>query len=484
MGKIWIMTSSAKNSLKKDNKKRLERIFYKKFLILVFIFGMCLIILSTNSFSQKTFDISKKPIRDTIISEFKDIPIVYKLELNSKLEREDYYHFFTLLNAIILPNSPVLVSPNKTKIIDLKIYVKDRKPGGYSYSYYIKNSEELYEDAFSFRIMSAKDAFSVELPEEISPKEKTLKIKIKNNVNEKFENLSLRIESEFINEKKIFSLDPKKEKELLFKISKDLRNVDAGDKLIRLKISSNEDNYYSFNKTIKVAQYENITSEKNERFFILGKRIVLRKINNGNHNKKVEINFEVGPFEKFFFTSNVKPNEIKKEKGRYIYTFQKELKPKEKFEIIITFNYLWIALLLIMVLAFLIVIYIKKSQEVVVFRKEAKKVKTKSEKTAIKVTLKITNKSKDPIKDVVILDYIPLSLKYYEYGRVVPDKIKGNRLYWKFLEILPKEKKQVSYLCYSKIEYEGRIKLPKAKVKILLKDKKYIIASNSPKIEM
>ena len=53
-------------------------------------------------------------------------------------------------------------------------------------------------NAFSFRIIGAKDAFSIELPQEILPEEKTLKIKIKNNINEKFENLSLKIKSEFI----------------------------------------------------------------------------------------------------------------------------------------------------------------------------------------------------------------------------------------------------------------------------------------------
>ncbi len=77
---------------------------------------------------------------------------------------------------------------------------------------------------------------------------------------------------------------------------------------------------------------------------------------------------------------------------------------------------------------------------------------------------------------------MPLTFKYYEYGLTLPDEIKGNKLYWAIGEMQPGEERTISYLCYSKIDLEGAIVLPQAKLKYIDKKGKNIIYSNSPSI--
>jgi len=445
------------------------------FIIAILIIGF--------SYAQTTFSFEKKPIRNILVSEFSNIPLVYSINLTHGLPNSDYYKFFTLLNARIFPNTPIKFEGFETKTIDLIIYVDERTPGKYAYSYYIKNSQEVYEDVFTFKIVKASDAFTFEIPNEINRDDDKFTIKIKNNLDVDFTNLTLEIKASFMDEKKVVSLKANEEKEIIFDVNEKIREEYAGKKKITIILASgkDDDEKYVFEREILLKEYENVVSKEESKFIFIGKKIAVSKKNEGNNETEVSVAIKVNAFEKLFVKANRMPDEIKKEGGNYVYIFKETLKPGESLEVIIEINYAWL-IIIILILLIIALVYYYRTKERVIVRKSVKKVRTKSGHFALKVFLTIKNKTKKTIKEVALLDYLPLSMRYYEYGLTLPDDVKGNKLYWAIGELLAGEEKDISYLCYSKIDFEGKLVLPKAKIKYVDEKGKHIVYSNSPSI--
>lgn len=448
------------------------------------LFGLIFVLLLISfCYAQNTFSFEKKPIRTTLVSEFRNIPLIYKLTLTNNIS-ECYYEFFSLLDVMIFPQRERF-NFSETKEITLTIYVYDRTPGAYSYEYHIKNPEETIKDSFSFKIIKASDAFKFNIPKEISRDDKKFVIKIKNNLDVDFDKLWIKIENSFIKEKKSFNLKAYEEKEISFDIKENIKEEYAGEKRIFFEISSDEkgENSYSWEDKIILKEYENILSEEKITTIFIGKKIEIEKINKGNKETEVIITIKLNSFEKFFFKANENADEIKKEEGDYIYIFKKRLKPNESFKVVGTINYAWLIILILIIIAAVILYYFLTKQEVE-FKKEVRKVKTKTGTFALKISLTIKNKTKQPIKEVSILDYLPLSMRFYEYGLTLPDQIEGNKLYWNIGEILPNDQRTITYLCYSKIKYEGTLELPAAKLKYFDKKGKRVIFSNKAYIDI
>lgn len=449
----------------------------------IFVLILAIFLISF-SYAQTSFSFEKKPIRTTLVSEFKNIPLIYKLNITSYIPGTNEYRFFSLLDLMIFPQQDRF-NFSESKEINLTIYVNKRSPGVYNYQYFIKNPEEIFADTILFKIVKASDAFSFQIPKEISREDKELEIKIKNNLDVDFDKLWIEIKNSFINEKKDFKIKAYEEKVIKFRINENIKNEYAGEKILFIIISSDEkgDNNYMWEEKIILKEYENIVSEEKISTIFIGKKIYVKKINLGNKDSEAVIAIQLNPFEKFFFKANINADEIRKEKGDYVYIFKKTLKPNESIEIIGNVNYAWI-IILILIIIIAAILYFILSKEDVIFEKEVRKVKTKTGTFALKVNLTVKNKTKQTIRDVSILDYLPLSMRFYEYGLTLPDQIEGNKLYWKLGDILPNDQKTITYLCYSKIKYEGTIELPSAKLKYLDKKGKNIIFSNKASISI
>ncbi len=444
----------------------------KKGLFLGLVFQLIFILLLTFTFSQQTFEIEKKPIRDVWIKEFENFPLIYELQIKSKTA--DNYKFFSLLDVLIYPSQQYIDKSVQT--INLSIYIrKDLQPGKYTYTYYIKNSKEIIEDRFSFEVVNAKDIFNFSVPERITKDERAIKLKIKNNFNLAFDSLTLKIYNNFIDSSFNISLKPFEEKEVEISIKENIEKEWSGYKDLKIEVILYGKSYV-FERQIFLEEYKDIKTEEKIESMFLGKKIYIKKTNLGNNIVEVTIPIMLNSFEKIFAKGNIKASEIKKEKGYYVYVFKKDLKPNESFEVKVDINYQWLLILPIIILIIIIVLISRKEE--VVIKKDVKRVKTKSGEFALRVFINVTNKTKESIKEVSLLDYLPLSLKFYEYGLTQPDKIEGNKLYWVLGEIPAGESRSISYLCYSKIKYEGRVLLPRAKIKYVLRGKKYVKESN------
>jgi len=458
--------------------------------LLTLLLCCSLLLLSTFVFAQQTFTIEKKPVRDAAIVEFPALPLQYDLTLTNRLATDDYYKMFSLLDVVLSPISLIHFNAMEEKTIPLVIYLKKKLPSGkYAYTYYIKNSYEIYEDRFVFSVVKASDAFSIEVPSSITRFDNEIKIKIKNNMNFAIENLSLSSNSPLIASSQTFSLGPLEEKEIKLVLSSSVRDERAGVKKIGFVLAyegpdaKKEENSYVLEKEIMLEEHKDIATEKKEGLIFIGKKVEIKKTNKGNAPVDAVAEVELNAFEKVFASANVK-GEVKREAGKYIYQFTLHLEPGQSASVKVSINYAWLIIPLLVVLV-IIVLILALSHETVVFKKSIKRVKTKTGIFALRVYLTVKNKTRQELKDVAILDYVPLSLKYHEYGLTIPDKIEENKLYWNLESLLPGEEKTVSYICVSKIKYEGGMTLPPAKLKYVdQKNRKVILSSNSPKISV
>ncbi|MEM1535178.1 MAG: hypothetical protein QW199_00650 [Candidatus Pacearchaeota archaeon] len=443
-----------------------------------------LLFLATFALAQTQLDgfiFKKTPIRAIGIAEFPDIPIEYKLNLKNLQIYSDYYKFFSLLDVFISPIDPVHFDGLEEKELTLKFYLKKPlEPGRYTYTYYIKNSAGAFEDKYTFSIVSAADAFSFTFPTAISNEEEKIKIKVKNNLDASFDGLTLKLESEILKNGMAelqLSLKGYEEKEFEIELNKEkLQKARAGEKLVSCSLRSGKGEY-EFEKIILLSEYRNILTESKEKTIFIGKAIEVKKTNAGNSRADVEAEIRLGGFEKAFAKAKPKPSQIKKVAGKYVYVFQSSLEPGESASFKVTINYAWLIIPLIILLIIAIAIYFGK-REYVTITKEAKKIKTKAG-FGLRVYLTIKNKTTAPLKDVALLDLVPLSMKYHEYGFTLPDKVEQNKLYWRIGELLPGEEKRINYVCLSKLKYEGRLELPAAKLKYIDKKGNKIIKSSN-----
>lgn len=463
--------------------------------VLVLLVFALFVLLACNVFAQKTFTIEKIPKRDVVVAEFQSIPLEYELKIKNLLFVSDYYKFFSLLNVFVYPIEPILFESLEEKKIQLKIYLKEnlvnKFPQKYAYTYYIKNSYEDYEDKFVFSLVKASDAFSIDVPSEISIQDKEIAIKIKNNLNADFDNLVFSaIHSDLIVSSENFSLSPLEEKEIKLKLnSEKLKTERAGKKSVKFVLAydgiygKKEENSFSFEREISITEYRNVVIDKKESLIFIGKKIEVKKTNKGNSPVEEKIEISVDPLEKIFVSTSEKAK-VRKQGENYIYEFDFVLSPNESKTVRLSINYAWLIVPLVVILIVILIVYFSR-KEGLVFKKEVKKVKTKSGLFALRVYLTIKNKRKSPLKEVALLDYLPLSLTYHEYGFTLPDKTEGNKLYWSLGELLPGEEKTISYVCVSKIKFEGTLTLPAAKLKYLdEKNRKIIVESNTASINI
>ena len=84
----------------------------------------------------------------------------------------------------------------------------------------------------------------------------------------------------------------------------------------------------------------------------------------------------------------------------------------------------------------------------------------------IKISLSIKNKSRKPLKNVIVKDFVPSLVKVLkDFDTLVPEIKKkdiGTELIWKIKEIKPKEERILTYKIKPVIEVLGELKLPKA----------------------
>jgi hypothetical protein len=246
---------------------------------------------------------------------------------------------------------------------------------------------------------------------------------------------------------------------------------------------------YIFNAGISVddasVSYEGIinylekedSAEKKESSGILTRETKIIRENTGNVPISGTIEIKKDIISRLFTSFSESPLSSER-KGLIVeYSWEKNLGPGESFVIVITTNYTFIAILIVLVvlIGFLVWLY---SLTAIKLHKSVSFVKTKGGEFALKVKIRV--KARKSVDGLKIIDRLPYMTKLYEGFGKKPDKIDeaSRRLFWDVLYLNRGEERVFSYIIYSKLRAMGRFELPSARAMFEKDGKKQEVVSN------
>lgn len=209
-------------------------------------------------------------------------------------------------------------------------------------------------------------------------------------------------------------------------------------------------------------------------YFKIFKQLTIR--NDGNVLNTQDVKLPTSFVESLFTSSDGK---VKKIDGQRYLVWEVSLSPNESSIINLIVNYR----ILFYILAILIIFagfyfYVQSS---IAVNKSATTTKSDDEGalSEIKITLEVKNKSKRPIKDVMITDIVPGIAnveKGLELGTLKPKEVKhtkrGTKVIWSLAELDTHEQRLITYKVKAKLNIVGMFSLPRAVVEYARKGRR------------
>lgn len=389
-----------------------------------------------------------------------DQPAVFDIKVTNFGE-EDNFKFYNLLGFTMFPIGTVSFEKGETKDIQLKLSpigeFKDR--GYYTFQYFVQgqDSSEVKEE-LTFNVVELDDVFEIG-SEEINPESNSIEIYLHNKVNFDFDNVNLKLTSEFFNSQEDFSLGPNKRKDFTINLDKeDFSKVIAGFYTLNAEITVGSKSTF-LEHPIKFVEKGIITTEEEKYGFIINNQIIT-KTNDGNILTRAEVKLDKNIISRLFTNFNTNPDMVERTGLTVHYVWNREIKPGESLEIIVKTNWLFPLIIIFFIIA--IVILVKQySKTNLVLRKKITFVKAKGGEFALKVSIFIH--AKNYVEKVSIIDKLPPLTKVYEkFGVNQPTRIdeKNKRIEWAFQKLEEGETRVLSYFIYSKIGVLGKFALP------------------------
>ena len=413
-----------------------------------------------------------------------DNPATFDLEITNNGETDEF-HFFNLIGFNMEPKESILINKNTTKEVKVVLYPRSgiELRNYYGLQYFIRASDSSEQkERLVIKIIDLENAFEIGA-EDIDPESNSLNIYIHNKEDFDFKSLKVNFNSKFFELEEDFDLGPNKRKDFTIQLNKDdFKKLTAGFYTLNAEISI-EDLTAEIEGIIKFVEkniIEEITKEQGGIISV----ILIEKINNGNTIHSEEIVIKKNIVSRLFTSFNPEPNIVERAGTTIYYTWNRNIKPGETFQIRVKTNWFYPLLLIIFIIG--IIILVKKSTSTnVIIRKKVSYVKAKGGEFALKVTLFIN--SKTYVERINIVDRLPPLMKVYErFGGEKPSRIseEARIIEWDFEKLEQGEIRTLSYIIYSKkIGIMGKFALPPAtaiyqkqgKIKESISNKAYFI---------
>ena len=404
----------------------------------------------------------------------------------------DNFRFYNFLGFDMFPIGTVFIGAGQTKDVQLKISPIGDFPhrGYYTFTYFIKgeNSSEIKEE-ITFRAIDLKDAFEIGSGE-FNSESNSIEVYVKNKVNLDFKNIDAKFKSSFFDFEKTFSLGPNEKKNFNVQLDKEgFNKLMAGFYTMNAEINVGGEKA-ELDGIVKFVEKDLVTTSKKDYGFFINTKII-KKSNEGNVLVKSEILIKKNILSRLFTSFSPEPDIVERDGSAVYYTWIKEIKPGETFEVVVKTN--WLFPLITILFVILLVIFIRMySGADLVLRKRVSFVRTKGGEFALKVSI-IVNARKY-IERVNILDRLPALVKVHErFGGQEPKRVdeKAKRIEWGFEKLEVGEIRTIAYIIYSKIGVLGKFALPTAtgiyekdgKIKETSSNRAFFIAEQRPKKE-
>lgn len=212
-------------------------------------------------------------------------------------------------------------------------------------------------------------------------------------------------------------------------------------------------------------------------------RKFLFKTNNDDYAMLIKI--ETSPLKNFITSTKPKSKIVKEDNKRYI-TWTPKLDLDNEMEIKVTENYRPLVFIVLLIIIAIFVYFTHRSP--LVIRKVTSSINRKEGGISeLKLVLNVKNRSKDPLKDIEIIDTVPnitnvekeLFIGTLQPYKVLKHEKKGTILKWKIDDLGVGEERVITYKIKSVLPILGSFNLEAAVAKYNYKNKGRIVHSNS-----
>ncbi len=443
-----------------------------------FVLGLVLLSLILIPFVSADFELNveKKYKASVVIGELKN-PALIELVITNNGEG-DTAEIYTLVGVSMTPKGTFYI-PNGVSKVEARAYLSEEyldRVGVYSFEYQIKGvNKGIFKDKINIRVVSLKDAFSVETAK-FYPDDSTINLTIRNNINAHLEKVDMHFSSAFFELNNKLDFEPLEVNSFSIPVDKTkISKLSAGPYIIDAEVKI-EDVSTKYEGTVNYLEKEDVKTDKDSSGFLIRKVTVI-KTNSGNVPASATIEVSKNIISRFFTSYSISP--LNADRGGLFvnYVWKKELAPGESYSISVTTNYTYILILLVLI-GLIVSLVWYYSATALKLQKSVSFVRTRGGEFALKVKLRI--KARKPVSNIQIFDRLPMMVKLYnKFGRS-PDKIdeKTRQLIWNIPYLNKGEERVYSYVVYSKLRAVGRLELPVARASFVRDGQKKVVTSN------
>ncbi|MBI2208133.1 hypothetical protein HYU50_01430 [Candidatus Woesearchaeota archaeon] len=469
-------------------------VFFKKFGIFAFV-----LLLYASLANAALFDISVEPVKDKIlIDEFAK----FKLIIKNNMQQADEYRIYSpdfpiwdvrtepIVNPITL-----VVSPGGEGSVELVVDpLKIRDIGTYGVIVNIRSeaANQLKSVQLKVSILSVKGLIqgyvptvvtSVGIPEKIDPREEIpIKIVLNNQNIINYTKLTIRLESNSIQDTINTSLEPEEEKTLMLTERIDPFAMPQEDELAVSVFSDDISIINPIVKKVEIMEYTDKELVSQKKNFLRTKTVYDFVSNNPYYEGKFRT--ETTLLESIFSSENPKAR-IAKENGKSYFVWNAKLE-NNRMRVTVTKNFIPLFAVIILLLVVIAAYYALRAP--LVIRKEASSiVKSEGGVSEMSVILRVQNRGRTKIKDIEVTEIIPSIInieREVSIGSLQPTKLlrhekKGTTIVkWELNNLDVSEERVLSYRMKSKLSILGTFSLPAATAVFKANDKTFTTASN------
>lgn len=430
--------------------------------LLVFIFALFLLSVSSSFLSAINLQIEKTSSDEVLI-----VGINKQVSFNVKITNigeSDNFVIYNLIGFKNIPEDPIAISKDETKDVTIEVWPTREMPdrGYYTITLYIRSATDYSQTSydFTFKIAELKDVFEISSTD-INPQSTSATVSIKNKESYNFDSLDIKLDSPFFKSEKNISLGPKETKQIQVNLNKeDFRDLTAGFYTLKSEIKFGGKTA-EVNGLINFVEKGIVTTTRKDFGFFVNTQVIT-KINEGNKVEAADTTLKKNVLSRLFTSFSQEPDNVERVGSSIYYTWTRELKPGEKFELSVKTNWLFPFILVLFVILVVISVrnYVRSS---ISLKKSVQFVRAKGGEFALKVS--ITVHAKRFIERVNITDRLPPLVSLYgKFGGNAPTRMdeKTRRLEWNFDRLMPGEVRVLSYIIYSKVGVMGKFALPTA----------------------
>ena len=368
------------------------------------------------------------------------------------------------------------LKPAEQQIIKLSLYpLESAKPGVHAISFIIwSETDAKIELEYPVKItyVAQNQLIATKFDSGIidpMKKENVLSIKFRNNHNRNLKNLDIEIISPafFYN----FPLTIKANEEKTVNVLVKAKPVEDGSYPVDISFYKEGILIAKNEVSVTVTPFSDFKEETAiEKAFLIRKKTITAS-NNGNTPVKKQILAKLTVFQRLF--TDIEPQaSLSREGNIYIISWEPTLKPNEVYKIVLTTSYRTLASAIVAIIILIILYYVYLSKDLVLKKKILTIKGDKGTISNIKILLVVKNRSSSMLKEIKVLDKLPMLLAPIEdYGALKPSRIKrgekGIAMIWEIPNLAPSEEVVISYTVRAKLDIVGQLLLPRASASYL-----------------